>query len=263
MVPRNAASVVLLTLMIAPSLAYADEPFGGLPPLAEPRAKPPTLGSPPPHSRSRGDEPSSPRDDEPSSPPANEVHWAGGAERADAVNEARPRWHITGAIGGFGKENGGGFMLDFLVLRRIGPVGIGVNLDAALEGLFGSSSAVAAVAVGVFADTPRSIDLGLVATLGVRSATVADEGLFADDPGRSGTTGMFSVRTVTAACFGRKSRRFSLGPSVFVDDDLARIKTGTYTYSSTGLFGGRFATTTSHTIGAFRYGAVLALGSTF
>jgi hypothetical protein len=208
----------------------------------------------------------------PSSSPANEVPPPDPLDLPPTPDipaddtERAPRWHLTGGMGGFSTDqpDRGGVVLDFLGLRRVGPFAFGLDVQLDFDGLR-SESGVLAPALGVFAPTSRSFDVGIIAMAGVRNHHAANNGLFSDDPGANGTTGMFALRTITAVCFGRLSRRFSLGLSLFLDDDLARTTTPTYTHTHTNVIGESppVPVTTSHRIGTFRAGALLAMGATF
>lgn len=183
------------------------------------------------------------------------------AHASEPLND--PRWQVGGGIGGFGTtDERGGVLFDFLGLRRVGPLGFGLNGTFSVDGLRSWSASIGA-AVGAFAPTARAISLGVVGIIGGRWHHVASNGLFSDDPGAEGTTGMFAVRTVTAYCRGQGQTRFAIGVSLFVDDDIGRHRSRSYTFEATPLLGRSHPTTTSHRFGTLRYGALFTLGATF
>jgi hypothetical protein len=187
---------------------------------------------------------SSPADEDPSLDPP--------AEPAPA-----PKGHLTLGIGGFStSEQNGGAILDVLGLGRVGLLAFGLDVQVSYGG--GDSSAAFAPTLGVLASS-RFSDVGIVGMVGVRNHEVRDANLLSADPGATGMTGMFAVRAIAMARAGH----FSIGPTFFLDDDLARMTSPTYTFTQPGLFGGSAQETRSHRIGTLRFGGLLSLGATF
>jgi hypothetical protein len=259
---KTLTALTVVAGLVAPPLARADElPNRDPPPARSIRVIDP---DPPPVKSIRVIDPDRPpvRSTPVMAPPAAEVRPRDPGEGI----ERAPQWHLTAAIGGYGtSDETGGIMLDFLGLRRVGLLAFGLDLQLDFDGRKGESdqSVVLAPTLGIFAPTGRSVDVGVVASVGLRNHHVRDSAWFSDDPGASGMTGMFALRTTTAVCFGQKATRTCSGFSLFLDDDLARTTTPTYAYTQEGFFGGSSKETTSHAIGTLRFGGVLAAGATF
>jgi hypothetical protein len=81
------------------------------------------------------------------------------------------------------------------------------------------------------------------------------------DPGASGTTAFVGARVFAGAEVGNKTR-FHFGLQLSADDDLSRTRTP-YTFEQTAFVATARTETASHTVGTFRLGAMLALGTAF
>lgn len=181
------------------------------------------------------------------------------------LSEAAPRAHLTGALGMLDDNEREAFIADVLALSRFDSFAVGANCQLG-TGIFGNHSLSLGGSIGVFAPTPRWLELGLVGTLGARGYMGVGSGLFSNDPGASAMLGFASARAVITLAVGSGSTRFTVGLHGVVDDDLGRV-TKSYSFQQVGggwLGDERVRTeNTTHTVGALKVGSLLALGATF
>lgn len=187
-------------------------------------------------------------------------------EERDAAPPKPPAPHddvlFTASAGFFGQDPGGlGGSLGFTGLRQKGWFAYGGTFEYSGV-VFDSTSVTAAPMVGVFVEGPRWARVGIAGVGGIHSYSAVGSGLLSSDPGVSGTTAFVGTRVLLGAEVGDRAR-FHIGLQLSVDDDLTRTRK-TYSYEEVGLFSGSSHTATAtHTLGAFRYGAMLALGTAF
>jgi hypothetical protein len=187
-------------------------------------------------------------------------------EQRDAEPPKAPAPHddllLTAGAGFFGHDQRGlGGSLGLTALRQKGWFAYGGTFEWSGV-VFDYTSVTAAPMVGVFVEGPRWVRVGIAGVGGIHSYRGVGSGLLTSDPGASGTTAFVGTRVFFGAEVGDRAR-FHIGLQLSADDDLTRTRK-TYSYEQTAGFGGaaRSATAT-HTVGAFRYGAMLALGTAF
>lgn len=167
---------------------------------------------------------------------------------------------LTAGLGGFGDAHKVGGLLSFTALRQKGLLGYGATFEYG-SAFLDYTTVTAAPIVGIFVDGPRSVRLGLAAAGGVHHYEGVDGAfLFSSDPGASGTTPFIGARALVGAEIGGKAR-FHIGLQLSADDDLTRTRTP-YTYQESS-WTTPHPETTAHTVGALRFGAMLALGTAF
>ncbi|MBS2016664.1 MAG: hypothetical protein JST00_27520 [Deltaproteobacteria bacterium] len=186
---------------------------------------------------------------------------ADGAEAPEAMR--RPVAHddllVVATAGGMGDGGDVGGSLGVVALRQSGWLGYGATFDYGGK-LFDYEVVGVAPMIGLFLDTPRWARVGLAATAGVHAYSGVGKGLFTRDPGASGTTGFVGARLFLGGEVGGAAR-LHVGMQLSAEEDLARLQRS-YTFEGGG-FGAPRLESTTHTIGAFRYGALLALGGAF
>jgi len=115
--------------------------------------------------------------------------------------------------------------------------------------------------VGLFVDAPRSLRLGIAATGGIHTYSGVGGGFISSsDPGASGIVPFLGARLFAGAEVGNKAR-FHIGLQLSADDDLTRLHR-TYTFEE-NAFSAPHQATASPTVGSFRFGAMIALGTAF
>jgi hypothetical protein len=168
---------------------------------------------------------------------------------------------LTAGLGAFGDAGNVGGALGVTGLRQQGVLGYGATFEYGGK-VFDYSVVTAAPMVGVFLDSPKWLRLGVAAVGGIHAYDGVGSGLLSSDPGASGTTAFLGARGFVGAEMGGKAR-FHIGVQLSADDDLSR-QSRTYAYQRTGLFSDTSSTdTATHTVGTFRYGTMLALGTAF
>jgi hypothetical protein len=168
---------------------------------------------------------------------------------------------LTAGLGAFGDEGNVGGTLGVTGLRQHGVLGYGATFEYGGR-VFDYSVVTAAPMVGVFLDSPKWLRLGVAAVGGIHAYNGVGSGLFSSDPGASGTTAFLGARGFVGAEIGGTAR-FHIGLQLSADDDLSR-QSSTYSYEKTGLFSDSSSSATAtHTVGTFRYGTMLALGTAF
>ena len=174
---------------------------------------------------------------------------------------------FTAGVGAFHDvENAvGGGGLSLTALRQKGWLGYGATFEYG-GAVLDYTSVTAAPMVGLFLDSPRYLRLGFAAVGGIHHYSGVNGGfILSRDPGASGTTAFLGARVLAGVELGGKSR-FHIGVQLSADDDLSRSRK-TYAFEeSTFRFGGDASTTTetaTHTVGTFRYGGMLVLGTAF
>ena len=184
------------------------------------------------------------------------------APPAEAAPPERPRSDLllTAGLGGFGEAQKIGGLVGVTVLRQKGLLGYGATFEYG-GAVLDYTTSTAAPLVGIFVDGPRSVRFGVAAAGGIHHYEGVDGGFIASrDPGASGTTPFVGARAFLGAETGGKTR-FHLGLQLSLDDDLTRTRTA-YTYTESA-WSASHPETASHTVGALRFGTLLALGTAF
>jgi hypothetical protein len=187
------------------------------------------------------------------------------AEQAEATEATSPEKSrsdllLTAGLGGFTDTSTVGGLLSVTALRQKGLLGYGATFEYG-GAVLDYTTTTAAPLVGIFIDGPHAIRLGLAATGGLHHYEGVGRGfIFSTDPGASGTTAFVGARAFVGTEVGGKTR-FHIGLQLSVDDDLTRTRTP-YVYRETGWTSPHSATA-SHTVGALRFGTLLALGTAF
>ena len=167
---------------------------------------------------------------------------------------------VTAGVGGFSDARKVGGLVNLTVLRQKGLLGYGATLEYG-GAVLDYTTSTAAPLVGLFVDGPHSIRFGIAAAGGIHHYEGVDGGFISStDPGASGTTPFLGARAFLGTELGGKTR-FHLGLQLSLDDDLTRTRTA-YTYTERA-WTAPHAETTSHTVGALRFGTLLALGTAF
>ncbi|MDB4934697.1 MAG: hypothetical protein JWP87_1669 [Labilithrix sp.] len=183
----------------------------------------------------------------------------------DAIAKADAKPHddllFTAGAGMLGDERHVGGTLALTGLRQKGWLGYGATFEYS-GAVFDYTSVTAAPMVGVFVDAPRWARVGVAAVGGIHSYSGVGAGFIgSSDPGASGTTAFVGARLFAGAEVGNKTR-FHFGLQLSADDDLSRTRTP-YTFEQTAFVATARTETASHTVGTFRLGAMLALGTAF
>ncbi len=176
----------------------------------------------------------------------------------------RPRAHddilLTAGAGFFGEARKLGGAVNLTALRQKSWLGYGATLEYGGT-MFDYTSVTAAPMIGVFVDGPRSLRMGIAAVGGVHVYNGVERGFISSsDPGAHATTAFVGSRVFFGAELGGKAR-FHVGLQLSADDDLARVRNA-YTFEESA-FTTPHVSTATHTVGAFRFGAMLALGTAF
>lgn len=180
--------------------------------------------------------------------------------QAVAPERSRSDLLVTAGLGGFSDADKVGGLVNLTVLRQKGLLGYGATFEYG-GAVLDYTTSTAAPLVGLFVDGPHAIRFGVAAAGGVHHYEGVDRGFISStDPGASGTTPFFGARAFLGAEIGGKTR-FHLGLQLSLDDDLTRTRTA-YTYTESA-WTARHAETASHTVGALRFGTLLALGTAF
>jgi hypothetical protein len=171
---------------------------------------------------------------------------------------------VTGGAGFLGDERHVGGTLALTGLRQKGLLGYGATFEYS-GAVLDYTSVTAAPTIGVFVDSPRWMRIGLAAVGGVHSYRGVDAGFISSsDPGASGTTAFVGARAFVGAEVGGKAR-LHIGLQLSADDDLSRIR-WPYTFDQTAFVANGASArseTATHTVGTFRVGALVALGTAF
>ena len=186
----------------------------------------------------------------------------GEAPPAEAVAPERSHSDllVTAGVGAFSDAHKVGGLVNLTVLRQKGLLGYGATFEYG-GAVLDYTTSTAAPLVGLFVDGPHSIRFGIAAAGGIHHYEGVDGGFIGStDPGASGTTPFLGARAFLGTELGGKTR-FHLGLQLSLDDDLTRTRTA-YTYTESA-FAAPHAETTSHTVGALRFGTLLALGTAF
>jgi hypothetical protein len=169
---------------------------------------------------------------------------------------------FRGGLGGFSDPgDGGGVLLQASGLYRLGPLGLGAQLEGGATVFEYGYSGVGALA-GVALRPDARVRVEVLGTFGGRHYSGVGRGFLNDDPGVSGDTTYVGARAGAAYLFGTNTNHTELGLYGGVDEDLSR-ETKTSRYTSTSWFGGESTTQESqHTIGTRRYSLLVAVGWT-
>lgn len=179
---------------------------------------------------------------------------------AVAPERSRSDLLVTAGLGGFSDADKVGGLVNLTVLRQRGLLGYGATFEYG-GAVLDYTTSTAAPLVGLFLDGPHAIRFGIAAAGGVHHYEGVDGGFIGStDPGASGTTPFLGARAFLGTEVGGKTR-FHLGLQLSLDDDLTRTRAA-YTYTERA-WTAPHPETTAHTVGALRFGTLLALGTAF
>jgi hypothetical protein len=167
---------------------------------------------------------------------------------------------LTAGVGVLGEPGKTGGLVSATALYQHGLLGYGATFEYG-GAIFDYTTVTAAPMIGIFVDGPQWLRVGVAATGGVHHYEGVDRGFISSsDPGARGTTAFVGTRVFLGAETGGKAR-FHLGLQLALDDDLTRTRNA-YTFEETA-WTSPHSVTTSHTVGALRFGGMLALGTAF
>jgi len=183
------------------------------------------------------------------------------AEAPAAPQNSHDDLLLTAGLGGFGEEPRTiGGLVSLTGLRQKGLLGYGATVEYG-GAVFDYTTVTAAPMIGLFVDGPDWLRVGIAAAGGIHHYEGVGRGFISStDPGASGTTPFIGARAFLGAETGGKVR-FHIGFQLSLDDDLTRTRSS-YTYQESS-WTTPHAATASHTVGALRFGTVLALGTSF
>jgi hypothetical protein len=182
----------------------------------------------------------------------------------DSTEPAAQKSHddllLTAGVGVLGETGKTGGLVTATALRQHGLLGYGATFEYGGT-VFDYTTVTAAPMIGIFIDGPQWLRVGVAAAGGVHRYDGVGRGFISStDPGASGTTAFVGTRVFLGAETSGKAR-FHLGLQLAIDDDLTRARNA-YTFEETA-WTSPHSVTTSHTVGALRFGGMLALGTSF
>ena len=186
------------------------------------------------------------------------------APDADVKAEV-PKLHddilLTAGAGFFADDRKGGGAVSLTALRQKGWLGYGATFEYG-GALFDYTSLTAAPMIGIFSPGPRGLRIGIAAAGGIHTYDGVGRGFISSsDPGAKGTVAFVGTRLMMGTELGGQAR-FHIGLQLSADDDLARTRKA-YAFTETAFRAAPQDATATNTVGTFRVGAMLTLGTAF
>jgi len=173
---------------------------------------------------------------------------------------ARSDLNLSGYVGAFGSNKGGGPMVSAALTWRSGPLQVGAAADAGSAVLGYGYFGYAAVA-GLGWRSASGWQLDAVAVGGIHHYEGFGRGLLGSDPGASATLPFVGLRAGPSYAFGSGGTRFAIGVVAFGETDIAS-RTVAYSYMGDGWFDGPTQQREERTVWTARAGVALRLGLT-
>ncbi|HEY6557801.1 MAG TPA: hypothetical protein VI072_11025 [Polyangiaceae bacterium] len=169
-------------------------------------------------------------------------------------------WRISGVLGGFAHEDGGGVVLGVNAKVRSQWVVVGALLECG-GALLADNFVGAAALAGIGPRVNEHVRLELLGAGGYHHySAVGRDILWGNDRGASGGMPFVGGRAGASYLSGRGRNHFEIGLYGSYDHDLSRERVR-YSYVDEGLFGGSGTETGEETLGWSRFGMGVELGA--